>query len=265
MRDEAGKVARWFGTSTEIQAQKVAETRLRLANEDLESFAFAAAHDLQEPLRTITIHSQMLLRKLEPGLEETSRELLEGTIAAGKRTTMLLRDLLAYAELGSRDDLKNVEAVPLDDALAVGLGNLKTAISESGARIQSDALPVIHGRKAHAGLLFQNLIGNAIKYNGEERPEVHITCENRGSEWIIRIADKGLGIAKEHQKSVFGVFKRLHGSKIPGTGIGLALCQRVVERMGGSIWVESEGDGHGSTFCFSVPVVRAEAAHAGHR
>ena len=265
VRDEVGKVARWFGTSTEIQAQKVAETGLRLANEDLESFAFAAAHDLQEPLRTITIHSQMLLRKLTPGLDATSRELLEDTIAAGKRTTMLLRDLLAYAELGSRDDLKEVEAVSLDDALAVGLGNLKTAIAESGARIQSDPLPVIHGRKAHAGLLFQNLIGNAIKYSGGERPEVHITCENRGSEWIIRIADKGLGIAKEHQKSVFGVFKRLHGSKIPGTGIGLALCQRVVERMGGSIWVESEGDGHGSTFCFSVPVVRAEAAHAGNR
>jgi len=265
VRDETGSVFRWYGTCTEIQSQKEAETGLRRANEDLESFAYAAAHDLQEPLRTITIHSQLLLRKLEPVLDEACRELLEGTIAAGKRTTMLLRDLLTYAELGGGDNSTEVESVHLDEALDASLGNLTTAIAESGAVIESDPLPVIRGHSAHAGLLFQNLIGNAIKYSGVHRPEVRISSEKRDLDWVIRVADKGMGIPREHQKAVFGVFKRLHGNRIPGTGIGLAICQRVVERLGGSIWVESEGEGHGSTFCFSVPAAHEEEVnHAAH-
>lgn len=257
IRDEAGGITRWFGTCTDIHEQKEAEAALRLANLDLESFAFAAAHDLQEPLRMITSYAQLLSRRLGTGLDEDAKEFLRHIVGGAKQTSTLLTDLLAYTEVSRGEEEAVQQTVSLDALLAQAIQNLRTAISESGANISADPLPNVSGQDSHFLQLFQNLLGNAIKYRSEKTPDIHVTAKKNGMDWIISVKDNGLGIPEQYQKEVFGVFKRLHGKQIPGTGVGLAICQRVVERRGGAIWVESEGSGRGSIFRFSLPVIGA--------
>lgn len=260
IRGANGAIERWFGTCTEIHGQKQLESDLRIANQDLESFAYAAAHDLQEPVRMITIYSQMLERKLRESSDPAVQELLMNVIGGAKRMAALLRDLLSYAELSRSDEDVQVK-VSLAAAVEAAKENLAAAIADSGAQITTDSLPAAHGYASHYELLFQNLLGNAMKYRGSQPPEIHISAKPAGLQWIVRVSDNGLGIAKEHQREIFGVFKRLHGKNIPGTGIGLAICQRVVERHGGAIWVESKGEGHGSAFCFSIPITEEKHFH----
>jgi len=221
------------------------------SNEDLERFAFIASHDLQEPLRMITIYSQLLIRRFGNAIDPQASAYVETIEGGTRRMRALLADLLAYAEIGSPVE---DPAQPVDLNLVVQRvrENLAVAIAESGALISVARLPVIRGFESHFTPLFQNLIGNAIKYRSERQPQIHVVALRIDGNIQICVSDNGIGIDPEYHSKVFAAFKRLHGQKIPGTGIGLAICQRVVEKYGGRIWVESEL-GRGSKFLFTLP------------
>jgi PAS domain S-box-containing protein len=230
--------------------------RLSRANEDLRQFAFAASHDLQEPLRMITSYSQLLVKEYSGQLGGDAdlyvRFISEGT----SRMRDLLADLLAYAQLSS-DILETGGSVDLDAVKRKAIENCKVAIDESKAIIKSDLLPQVTGHEPHFVQLLQNLIENAIKYRSDTPPQISISVQQKEDMWLFAVADNGISIAPEYHKQIFGLFKRLHGKQIPGTGIGLAICQRVVQRYGGKIWVESQLR-QGSTFYFTLPVVPGE-------
>jgi signal transduction histidine kinase len=230
---------------------RLSNAALLRANEDLQQFAFAASHDLQEPLRMTTTYSQLLVDSYKGSIEGDAelfvRYITEGT----KRMRILLSDLLAYAKIAETHEA--LRPVSLDAARRKALENCKVAIDESNAVVESDELPVVTGYEPHFVQLFQNLIGNAIKYRSEKPPRITISVRQDGEQWLFVVKDNGIGIAPEYHKQVFGVFKRLHGKEIPGTGIGLAICKRVVERYGGNIWIDSQ-IGDGSAFHFTLPV-----------
>jgi PAS domain S-box-containing protein len=230
--------------------QRSNETLARF-NEDLERFAFIASHDLQEPLRMMTVYSQLLVRAFpgQPG-EEVSKY-IEYMLGGARRMRQLLADLLAFAEIGARGD-EPVSSTDLNLVLEKATQNLKASIDESGACITADHLPVVNVYEGHFIALFQNLIGNAIKYRGPGQPEVRIFVESSNGDWRFGVSDNGIGIEREYLDKIFVPFKRLHGGDIPGSGIGLSICQRVIERYGGRIWAESEA-GRGSTFRFTLP------------
>ncbi|MFN7999041.1 MAG: PAS domain-containing protein [Bryobacteraceae bacterium] len=225
--------------------------RLARSNQDLERFAFAASHDLQEPLRMIATYAQLLVRTYPDRFDGDAAQFVRNIVESATRMRGLLADLLAYSEIGEDGD-EPAGTVDLNDALETAKANLKVSIEETGALIVSDPLPVVSGRAGHFVQLFQNLVGNAIKYRSESAPRVRVSCERTGAEYRFGVADNGIGIDPEYHKQIFTIFKRLHGKKIPGTGIGLAICQRVVERHHGRIWVESQA-GLGATFYFTLP------------
>lgn len=238
-----------------LELQQTASALHRL-NDDLSQFAFAASHDLQEPLRMVTSYSQLLIQSCGDGLGEES-SLCVGFIKEGTaRMRSLILDLLAYIQLAPQG-MEPVECVDFQKVFEDAVQNLAAAIEESGSAVTTGPLPVLMGQPVHFVQLFQNLIGNAIKYRGPPRPRIHVSSERRGSEWRFAVADNGMGIDAQYHRTIFGVFKRLHGRSIPGTGIGLAICQRVVERYGGRIWVESKPD-EGSTFFFTLPAAEGE-------
>ena len=231
------------------------------ANEDLNQFAFAASHDLQEPLRMITSYSQLLLKGYRGQLDGEAATCIEFITDGTKRMRELLGDLLAYTQL-SGDGQHIVTSVDLNGVFEATLKNCKAAIEEIGASVTSGPLPAVLGHKPHFVQLFQNLISNGLKYRGELPPRLHVSAEMQEGLWRIAVNDNGIGIAPQYHQQVFGVFKRLHGRTIPGTGIGLAICQRVVERYHGQIWVDSQA-GEGATFYFTLPTVpEKEAARA---
>ncbi len=235
---------------------------LTRSNEALERFAFVASHDLQEPLRMITAYSQLLV-KTHPGEFDKEAAMFVGNIVEGtKRMRELLADLLAYTEISAGPEgPAEAEAVDLNLVIENVRQNLKATIDENGAVITSDALPTLAAHKGHFVPLFQNLIGNAIKYRSEHPPRIHISVQKTDGQFRFAVADNGMGIDPEYHEKIFAMFKRLHGKKIPGTGIGLAICQRVVERYGGRIWVESQV-GQGATFLFTLPTVAVYSAGA---
>jgi len=240
-------------SSTDIQDQKQVESELRRANQDLEQFAFSASHDLQEPLRSVKIYSELLTRRYSERLDGQALDFLQHLRTGASRMEILVQDLLAYTRVITVDE--SADLTDADEVLAATLDGLAASISETSARITSDRLPRLHVRSSHLQQLLQNLIGNAIKYRSPERtPEVRITAERENGQWIFAISDNGIGIDSQYREGIFGLFKRLHtGDKYSGTGIGLAICKRIVERYGGRIWVESE-PGKGSTFRFILPV-----------
>jgi PAS domain S-box-containing protein len=252
LRDSTGKTSMWIGSNTEIHEQKEIEEELRRLNEDLTQFAFAASHDLQEPLRMITSYSQLLVKDFG-GNHSEDAEVCVGYIAEGtERMRALLADLLSYTAAGAEQP-EPEGIVDLNRVFETVIKDLSPAITESGASVTSDDLPSVRGHQAHFVQLLENLIGNALKYRAEQPLRVHVTAEKRKLEWRFAVADNGIGIAAEYHQKIFGVFKRLHGKSIPGTGIGLAICQRVVTRYGGRLWVESEQD-RGATFYFTLPL-----------
>ena len=253
IKDAQGRIVKWFGSCTDIDDQKRVEDELRRANQDLEQFAFSASHDLQEPLRSINIYSELLIKRYSEQLDGQALEFLGFLRSGATRMEMLVRDLLAYTQVAKFD--KITETTDASEVLAGTLANLADVISETGAQVMADRLPSLHVHAAHMQQLFQNLIGNAIKYRSPQRPPlVHITAERNDGHWIFSISDNGIGIDPQYKETIFGLFKRLHTSdEYSGTGIGLAICHRIVERHGGRIWVES-GLGRGSTFHFSLPV-----------
>ena len=251
MRDAAGNVSTWIGSSTDIPEEKETEEELRRANDDLSQFAFAASHDFQEPLRMITSYSQLLLKGYRGELDGEAGVCVDFIAEGTKRMRELLADLLSFTEVGAEAQNTN-EPIDLNTIFQNVVQNLQSAAEESQVVVTSDRLPTVRGQKAHFSQLFQNLIGNAIKYHGERLPRVHVSAAEHNAEWLFSVTDNGMGIDPDYHQQIFGVFKRLHGKAIPGTGIGLAICQRVVERYGGRIWVESKLE-QGSTFYFTLP------------
>jgi PAS domain S-box-containing protein len=252
-RDAAEKILKWFGTCTDIDEQKRVEDQLRRANADLEQFAFSASHDLQEPLRSIKIYSELLRKRYSDKLDGDALKFMEFLCNGATRMETLVRDLLTYTQATAFDE--PAEAVDANGALKAALANLSDAIANSGAEITSDPLPSVRVNGTHLQQLFQNLIGNAIKYRSPERPPaVRLEAKQQNGYWVFSIADNGIGIDPNYKENIFGLFKRLHSSdEYSGTGIGLAICQRIVDRYHGRIWVESE-PGRGSTFLFILPV-----------
>ena len=252
IRDKAGLIVYWFGTNTDIAGQKAIERELRNANEDLEQFAYSASHDLQEPLRTVMAFSQLLAARAGKNLDAQSLEFLHNVMSGATRMEALLRDLLIYART-TRLEMP-AESTDVNQAIEAALTNLQAAIVESGAVIDFEALPTLRVHPTQLEQLFQNLIGNAIKYRRPGvAPAVRITSKKMNAQWLFSVEDNGIGIEARYKEQIFGLFKRLHTEgAYSGTGIGLALCQRVVERHNGRIWVESN-PGEGSTFYFTLP------------
>jgi len=251
VHDDETAIVKWFGACTDIDQQKRVESDLRRANNDLEQFAYSVSHDLQEPLRGISAFSELLATRFADRLDAERLEFLNYLRSSAGRMGQLVRDLLAYTKAAESDE--PLEMADANQALADALHNLAGAISETGAQITSDPLPSVYVHRAHLQQLFQNLIGNAIKYRSPERtPAIHITAEQQSGNAIFTVSDNGIGIEPEYQATIFGLFKRLHASdEYSGTGIGLAICKRIVDLYNGRIWVESE-PGQGSRFRFTL-------------
>jgi light-regulated signal transduction histidine kinase (bacteriophytochrome) len=226
-------------------------------NAELQAFAYAAAHDLKEPLRTVAACTQLLVRNAE--LDEKGKHVAGFIVEGVGRMSALLDGLLAFTGLTFKDP---PHTISLNSAAEEAIRNLDEAIRESGATVTVERLPYVLGNESHLLQLFQNLIGNAIKYRAEAPPAIRIRAEQQGSKWTVKISDNGRGIPAEYQDQIFGLFKRLHGRDIPGTGIGLAICRKIVESMGGTIWVESRS-GEGATFCFTLAGAAGESLPVG--
>jgi signal transduction histidine kinase len=223
------------------------------ANADLEQFAHSASHDLREPLRSIGIYSELLARQLRNSLDETGMEFLTLIRSSATRMDALLNDLLSYAHASSISEemIEPVDALP---PLQAALENLAGAIQESNARITTGDMPAVRMRASHLSQVFQNLIGNAVKYRKADAPlEIQLSAARAERQWIFTVADNGIGIPAAYKETIFGIFKRLHpNTRYSGTGMGLAICKRIVERYRGRIWVESEPE-HGAKFFFTAP------------
>jgi PAS domain S-box-containing protein len=224
---------------------------LALTNQDLERFAFIASHDLQEPLRMITAYSQLLIKSYPGQFSREAAMFVDNIVDGTTRMRELLGDLLAYTEIRNRGE-EPLEIVDLNTVIDHVKQDLKASIDESGAVVSSDRLPILRAYRAHFQPLFQNLIGNAIKYRSSLPPRIHVSAQEVDGELRFTVSDNGMGIDPEYHRQIFEVFRRLHSRKIPGTGVGLAICQRIVERYGGRIWVESKS-GEGSNFLFTLP------------
>jgi PAS domain S-box-containing protein len=252
VRAADGSPAFFISVVEDITSRKTAQAALQRSNDDLKNFAYAAAHDLQEPLRMISTHTQLLSRRLGPSLNLDDQKLMGYVVDGAARLQELLRGLREYLEIAEQDSPPDAQA-DLNAAFEQARRNLDAAVLETGAVIEADNLPMARGFALHFVQLFQNLLSNAIKYTRPgTRPVVRVGCREAGGEWVVSITDNGIGIAPAYHERIFGVFKRLHGREVPGTGIGLAICAKIVERYGGRIWVESV-PGDGSCFCFTLP------------
>ncbi len=230
-----------------------ANTALARSNEELKQFAYVASHDLREPLRAIAGFSALLAQKYVGQLDQDADEYIRFMTDAATRMHAMINDLLSYSRVDMQAE--PFRSCDMQQMLKMAQSNLLTTISEHQAQITHGVLPVVQADTTQVIQLLQNLIGNAIKFHGSEPPRVHVTAERRGTEWLFSIADNGIGIDPRHAETIFQIFKRLHVSeKYPGTGIGLAVCKRIVERHGGQIWLENN-DGPGSTFCFTLPAM----------
>jgi PAS domain S-box-containing protein len=236
-----------------IDARKAAEEErkrhteeLARSNERLEQFAYTAAHDLREPLRAISAYTEILVQEVQ--MDASTRQMAKFIVDGTARMSVLIDDLLTFASTGVQEPPQRVD---LQKAVEQARQNLALEIMQSGASITVDRLPEVDGNEIQLVRLFQNLMGNAMKYRGKNPPEIHVAAERRGTVRVIRIEDNGVGIARENQARVFEPFIRLAGRDIPGTGLGLAVCKSIVEGAGETIWVESEL-GIGSTFFFTI-------------
>ena len=225
---------------------------LKRSNDDLQQFAYVSSHDLQEPLRMVSSYTQLLAKRYEGRLDSDADEFISFAVDGCNRMQGLIQDLLAYSRAGTNE--RKLREVPSENALQKALINLRAAIKQSGAVVTHDALPAVTTDEAQLTQVFQNLVGNAIKYRRAEDPRVHVSAaRDDGNGWTFSVRDNGLGIDPQYFERIFILFQRLHGrDEFEGTGIGLAVCKRIVERMGGRIWVESQPE-KGSTFYFALP------------
>ena len=258
---EDGKVVGAVVTFRDITERKRAEERLTQAmaelarsNAELEQFAYITSHDLQEPLSMVSSFVQLLEKRYKGRLDGDADDFIMYAVDGVNRMDSLITDLLAYSRVGSRG--KEFKPVLSELALNHALSNMQVAIEQSGAVITRDSLPEVIGDDIQLMQLFQNLIGNAIKFCVDRPPCIHVSADQQGNKWVFSVRDNGIGIATEYFGRIFSIFQRLHNRKdYPGTGIGLAICKKVVERYGGRIWVESEL-GVGSIFYFTIPAQR---------
>jgi light-regulated signal transduction histidine kinase (bacteriophytochrome) len=243
--------------AVELDERRRAEYRMALyaedlgrSNAELEQFAYVASHDLQEPLRMVASFTQLLARRYRGKLDKDADEFIGFAVDGATRMQTLINDLLAYSRVGTRG--KPFAAVDCGAVLKMALDNLTSSMEESGATVTHGPLPTVMADEVQLTQLFQNLIANAIKFRGQALPEIHLSAEKQDTHWLFAVRDNGIGIAPEQRERIFKVFQRLHHrSEYPGTGIGLAICKKIVERHGGRIWVESQ-PGQGATFYFSL-------------
>jgi len=278
--DPSGRALRMTGTGQDITEAKLAEEALRASetrlkhsqqelaaraaelarsNAELEQFAYAASHDLQEPLRSVTGFTQLLASRYGGRLDAEADEFIQFIVDGAARMQQMIQDLLAYSRVGGAFDTHPIDA---NASLAAAIENLRTAIDESGAVVTHDPLPTITGDASRVTQLLQNLIANAIKFRGADPPRIHVAAARQDDEWVFTVRDNGIGLDPRHAERIFAVFQRLHTrSEYPGSGIGLAICRRIVERLGGRIWVDSAPN-RGSVFSFAVPAAVTHPAPA---
>jgi len=257
-RNEKGEVLGVFGAARDITARKRAEEMLKKtladlerSNKELEQFAYVASHDLREPLRMVASFTQLLAKRYQDKLDADANEFISYAVDGANRMQKMVNDLLSYSRVGVRG--KPFEPTDCTGILNQTLTDLKVAIDENEAIITHDALPVVMGDELQLVQLFQNLIENGIKFRSKEAPRIHISAQENGNEWIFTVQDNGIGIDPQYNERIFIIFQRLHGREnYPGTGIGLAICKKIVERHGGRVWVDSQ-PGNGSTFYFTIP------------
>jgi light-regulated signal transduction histidine kinase (bacteriophytochrome) len=262
--DADGAFRGYRGVGKDITRRKTDEAALREAhdelelkardltrsNEELQQFAYVASHDLQEPLRMVASYTQLLDRRYRDKLDGDAREFMEFIVDGAARMKQLIEDLLAYSRVGTRG--RDFQEVDSGAALAKALVNLRGAQEASGAVLTHDAMPTVLADAVQLAQLFQNLIGNAMKFRGAEPPCIHVGAETREQVWVFTVKDNGIGLDPQYSDRIFMMFQRLHTkAEYPGTGIGLAICKKIVDRHGGRIWVESR-PGHGSTFGFTL-------------
>jgi len=251
--DDAGAVIGFVKILSDETARKQLQDSLSESNAALEQFAYVASHDLQEPLRTMSSFAQLLTKKYDGKLDSEADKYLAFIVDASQRMSDLVRDLLEYARAATEEERPS--SVALDEDLEAALTHLTQAVEESGASITHDPMPTIQVDRGQMVRLFQNLIGNALKYRKPNQPpKIHVSAEQAGSEWVITVEDNGIGFDPEYASTIFMPFKRLHQvGEYPGSGVGLAICKRIVEAHGGRIWAESK-PGEGATFRFTLPV-----------
>jgi len=250
-----------IGMGIDISKLKAAEEKLRTilseleqSNRELERFAYVASHDLQEPLRKIRSFSDLLSKRYEGQLDEKADKYIGYIIHGTTRMRALINDLLAYSRVETRE--KPFESVNTETLIEGVLGNLQSAIRERGAVVSHDPLPLVKGDPSQLEQVFHNIMDNALKFHGEEPPRIHVSAREGEGEWIFSLSDNGIGMKMEYAERIFIIFQRLHArGDFPGTGIGLALSKKIIERHGGRIWVESE-PGKGSTFFFTIPIIQ---------
>jgi len=261
--DPSGNLQGFTKIISDETARKRIEDSLVQANAALEQFAYAASHDLQEPLRSIGIYAQLLLRRESERLSPDGQEYLAYITSSVFRMDNLVKNLLAYARTGIEDE--PTVSVSLDEEFETAVSQLSAAIEETGARVTHDPLPTVAAQHSHITRLFLNLVGNAIKYKSADRPPlIHVSAINSNDDGItITVSDNGIGFAEEHATKIFEPFTRLHGKEYSGSGVGLTICRRIVERLGGRIWAESKPE-QGSTFFFTLPRTQKLSNTSGH-
>jgi signal transduction histidine kinase len=236
--------------STKADLEQKSQELIR-SNEDLKEFAYAVSHDLQEPLRVVAGFVKLLGKRYKGRLDRNADDFIEYAVEGIQRMQMMIKDLLEYSQVGIKG--KDFRPIDCSSVVVQAVANLKTAAEESHAAVTFDNLPTVMADEMQLIRLFQNLIGNAIKFKDGETPEVHISAEKKENNWVFSVHDNGIGIDPKSLDKIFAVFQRLHTrGEYPGTGIGLAVCKKIVERHGGRIWVESE-PGRGATFFFTLP------------
>jgi len=250
----------YIGSCIDITERKQAEVEtqrmmidLKRSNQELEQFAYVASHDLQEPLRMVSSYVQLLARRYRGKLDSDADEFINYAVDGVTRMKILINDLLAFSRVGTHGN--ELSPVQLKDAVEIAISNLRLAIEENNALVTFDALPEVLADEGQMVQLFQNLIGNAIKFHSKEPPKVQIKVRREKDQWQFSVCDNGIGIDPQFAERIFVIFQRLHTrEEYSGTGIGLSICRKIVERHGGRIWVESEY-GRGATFCFTLPVM----------
>jgi light-regulated signal transduction histidine kinase (bacteriophytochrome) len=245
-------------TDRKLADEKLKSTLIDLerSNKELEQFAYVASHDLQEPLRMVSSFTQMLERRYNDKLDADAKEFIAFAVDGANRMQVLINDLLVYSRVGTRGKL--FESTDMNEVLGQAISNLSMAILEHHAMITNDELPTVNADATQIGQLFQNLLGNGIKFRANNSPFVHVSFTEKSDEWVFLVKDNGIGIAPAYYERIFVIFRRLQTKgEYPGTGIGLAICKKIVERHGGKIWVESEL-GKGSTFYFTIPKQKGE-------
>jgi PAS domain S-box-containing protein len=266
-KDDEGKPSAVLEINRDIRDRKrveealIQQTReLQRSNAELQQFAYVASHDLQEPLRIVANFTQLLAERYASQLDVDAREFMAFAVGGAVRMQALIQGLLSYARVGAHAG--SFEPVDCNEALARAEWNLQASIVENGALVSHEDLPVISADATQLVQLFQNLIGNAIKFKGANPPRVHVSAVRRADDWVFSVRDNGIGIAPQYAERIFGIFQRLHRpEEYPGTGIGLAICKKIVERHGGKIGIESE-PGNGSRFFFSIPAAGKKAGVA---